>query len=91
MKRSFTRYRAGWRVLATGQVGYGEWSEDQRAIKAWVAARNREDYGSINYWIESSHTARTGQDFDATRAPSRPPPPWRRAETAAEPEPEPGA
>ncbi len=83
MKRKLTRYRAGWRVLATGEVGYSDWSDDQRAIKAWVEERNRQDYGRINYWIESSHTARTAHDYDATRQPSRPRPPWRRVDPAA--------
>ena len=41
MKRKLTRYRAGWRVLATGEVGYSDRSDDQRAIKADLDGASR--------------------------------------------------
>lgn len=62
-----TFYRVGWRDLETGEVGYGDWQENRRELKRWIDRRNKQSFGRVNYWLESSHTSRIDQDLKVRR------------------------
>lgn len=49
------RWRVAWRSELTGYEGHGEWSENEKNIRAWVIYGNKEWDGIIWHWIEKEN------------------------------------